>query len=224
MHICIYMYSYIASFLWFCIIVACLLGTSSSGSSTDGRFIIGVTMGGGVILLLVIITVVLCIVISCNKRYHKKKTSSDNRVSYSATKPNTNVSDQNPSYDVAKMENNTIKPGDSDGINLYYSTPINTCSKTSEDEPNYAQPSGSSHHLNLTETIKMDTNPSYGISMGEDLGEGVNMDTNPSYGISMKEGSATTAGNTNAKSQQSSYNVTTKQYDYAYTHVNHTKH
>ena len=69
----------------------------------------------------------------------------------------------------------------------------------------------------------MDANLAYGISTGGDLGEGVNMDINPSYRVSMKEGSATTAGNTNAKSQQSSYNVTTKQYDYAYTHVNHTK-
>ena len=59
--------------------------------------------------------------------------------------------------------------------------------------------------------------------MGGDLGECVNMDINPSYGVGMKEDSATTAGNSNAKSQRSSYNVTTKQYDYAYTHVNHTK-
>ena len=115
------------------------------------------------------------------------------------------------------MDNSTIKPGNLDGINLYYSTPLKTYSKTSEDEPNYTEPI---HH---TETIKMDTNPAYGISMGGDLGEGVIMDTNPSYRISMKEGSATTAGNSNAKSQQSSYNATTKQYDYAYTHVNHTK-
>ena len=178
---------------------------------------------GGVILLLVIITVVLCVVILCIKRYRKNKASSvDDQASYSATKlPNRNVSiEQNPSYDVIRVDNSTIKPGDLNGINLYYNTPLKTYSKTSEDEPNYAQPS---HHLSLTETIKMDTNPSYGISMGGDLGEGVNMDINPSYRVSMKEGSATTAGNSNAKSQRSSYNVTTKQYDYAYTHVNHTK-
>ena len=159
---------------------------------------------GGVILLLVIITVVLCVVILCIKIYHKNKASSvDDRVSYSATKLKMDVPiEQNPSYDVVKVDNNTIKPGNSDDVNLYYNTPIKAYNKTSEDESNYAQPS---HHSDLMKTIKMDTNPSYGISI---IGEDITMDTNPSYGVSIKEGSTTAAG---AKFQQSSYNATTKQ-------------
>ena len=171
--------------------------------------------------MLVIITVMLCVVILYVKRYHKSKASSvDGRVSYSATKLKMDVPiEQNPSYDVdvVKVDNSTSKPGNSDGVNLYYNTPVKTYNKTSEDESNYAQPS---HHSDLMKTVKMDTNPSYGIST---IGEDVNMDTNPSYGVSIKEGSTTAAENSGAKLQQSSYNATTKQYDYAYTHVNHTK-
>ena len=54
------------------VIVTYLLDTSSSGSSTDGGIIIGVTMRG-IILLLAILTVVLSVVILCIKRYHKTK-------------------------------------------------------------------------------------------------------------------------------------------------------
>ena len=39
----------------------------------------------------------------------------------------------------------------------------------------------------------------------------------------MKESRAIAAENSDTKAQQSSYNATTKQYDYAYTHVNHIK-
>ena len=132
----------------------------SSGSSTDGGIVIGGTMGG-VILLLVIITVVLCIVMLCIKRYHKNKASSvDDQVSYSTTKLNTDVPiEHNPSYDVIKADNRTIK--------LYYNIPIKPYSKASEDECNYAQPN---QHSDLMETVKMDSNPSYGVSTG-DLGE-----------------------------------------------------
>ena len=174
----------------------------------------------GAIVFLVIITIVLCIVMLCIKRYHKKKASSvDDRVSYSATKLNKDPTEDTPSYDVIRADNGTIKQGDLDGINLYYNIPIKPCSKTSEDECNYAQPSQHSH---LIETIKMDSNPSYGVSTG-DLGKDVKMDTNPSYGVSMKESRVTAAENSDTKAQQSSYNATTKQYDYAYTHVNRTK-
>ena len=163
-----------------------LLDTSSSGSSTDGRIIIGVTMGG-VILLLVIITVVLCVVILYMKRYQKKKASSvDDRVSYSATKLNTNVSiEQNPSY-VINVDNNTIKPaGDVD-------VPITS-------NPSY------NVHTKHMETIKMDTNPLYGVSKGSSS-KAIKMDTNPSYGEARATGFAI-GSDTNA--QQSSCNATT---------------
>ena len=93
---------------------------------------------------------------------------------YSATKLNKDVpTEDNPSYGVIRADNSTIKQGDLDGINLYYNVPIKSYSKTSEDECNYVQPSQHSH---LMETVKMDSNPSYGVSTG-DLGEDVNMDS-----------------------------------------------
>ena len=147
-------------------------------------------------------SVVSCILMLCMKRFCKKKASSvDDRVSYSATKLNKDVpTEDNPSYGVIRADNSTIKQGDLDGINLYYNVPIKSYSKTSEDECNYAQPS---QHLYLMETVKMDSNPSYGVSM--------------------KESRAIATENSDTKAQQSSYNATTKQYDYAYTHVNHSK-
>ena len=41
-------------------------------------------------------------------------------------------------------------------------------SKTSEDEYNYVQPNEYMQHSNFDDTIKMDTNPSYGVSIEGD--------------------------------------------------------
>ena len=163
-------------------------------------------------MLLVITTVVLCIVILSIKRCYKKKASSvDNQVSYSTAKLNTDVTTvHNLSYDVIKMDNSTTKQGDSDGINPYYSIPINKAySKPREDECDYAQPSQFVQHSDLMEAVKMDTNPSYGVSTGG-LGEDVDMNTNPSYGVNMKVGKAAAATNPDTNVQQLSYNATAK--------------
>ena len=189
----------------------------------------------GVIMLLVIITVVLCIVILCSKRSYRNRTSSvDNQ--YSGTKVNTDVTiEHNPSYDVIKMDNSTIKSGDLNVSDPSCSTPTKPYS---EDEYNFTQ---YVHHSDLREMIKMDINPSYGVSTGGsseaikmdsnpsygvstgNSSEAIKMDSNPSYGVSTGEAKAAAFSSTADTKAHQSYNTTIKQYDYVYTHVSGTK-
>ena len=135
--------------------------SSDSGGCSSVGIIAGVV--GGVILLLMI-TVVLCIVILCMRRCHRKGTFPvDNKVLYNTTRLNENVTiDNNPAYDVTKA--NTVGSlyitGDSDvpiTANPSYNVPTKPYSKAaSEDE--YLQLNQQSN------TIKMDTNPSYGVT------------------------------------------------------------
>ena len=139
------------------------ISNDSSSSSNSGAIIGGVV--GGVILLLMI-TVVLCIVIMCMRRCHRKRAFP---VDNNTTKLNENVTiDNNPAYDVTKANTvgslySTIKPGDSDvpiTANPSYNVPTKPYSKAaSQDE--YLQ---LHQHSNLEDTIKMDTNPSYGVT------------------------------------------------------------
>ena len=147
---------------------------------------------GGVILLLMI-TVVLCIVILCMRRCHQK---AHNNVSYNTTGLNTDVTiHPNPSYDVAKANTvdslyNTIRPGDlvvPITTNPSYDVPTKPYS---EDEYNYVQPNEFNQHSDLEDTIKIDTNPSYGVTTGGDRAT--------------------------AFSAHSDTKATTKQYDYDY--------
>ena len=143
------------------------------------------------------ISVVLCIVILCMRRSHRKGTFPvDNKVCYNTTKLNENVTiENNPAYDVTKASMvgslySTIKPGDSDvpiTTNPSYSIPTKPYSKASEDEYNYVQ---LNQHSGLEDTIKMDTNPSYGVTTGGDRAT--------------------------AFSTHSDTKATTKQYDYDY--------
>ena len=117
------------------------------------------------------ITVVLCIVILCVRRCHRKGTFP---VDNNTTKLNENVAiESNPAYDVTKANTvgslySTIKPGDSDvpiTANPSYAFPTKPYSKTSEDEYNYVQPN---QHSGLEDaSIKMDINPSYGVTTGD---------------------------------------------------------
>ena len=147
--------------------------SNNSGSSSDSSAIIGGAVGG--IILLLMITVVLCIVILCVRRCHRKGTfPMDNEILYNTTKLNENVTiESNPAYDITKANTvgslySTIKPGDSDvpvTANPFYAVPIKPYSKTSEDEYNYVQPN---QHSGLEDdTIKMDTDPSYGLTTGD---------------------------------------------------------
>ena len=143
--------------------------SNNSGSSSDSIAIIGGAVGG--VILLLMITVVLCIVILCVRRCHRKGTFP---VDNNTAKLNENVAiESNPAYDVTKANTvgslySTIKPGDSDvpiTTNPSYAFPTKPYSKTSEDEYNYVQPN---QHSGLEDaSIKMDTNPSYGLTTGD---------------------------------------------------------
>ena len=147
--------------------------SNNSGSSSDSSAIIGGAVGG--VILLLMITVVLCIVIVCVRRSHRKgKFPVDDKVLYNTAKLNDNVViENNPSYDVTKANTvgslySTIEPEDSDvpiTANPSYAVPTKPYSKTSEDEYNYLQ---LNQYPDLDDTIKMDTNPSYGVTTGED--------------------------------------------------------
>ena len=113
----------------------------------------------------------------------------------------------NPLYDVkAKEVNslyNTIKPEDSDVLitsNPSYNVLTLPCS---EDEYNYVQPNEFNQH---SDTIKMHTNPSYGLTTGEDRATAF----------------STTSADT--KAGHSSCATTTEEYDYAYVQDNHLLH
>ena len=118
------------------------------------------------------ITVVLCIVILCMRRCHRKGTFPvDNQVLYNTAKLNENVTiDNNPAYDVTKANTvgslySTIKLRDSDvpiTANPSYHVPTKPYSKAAS-ENEYLQ---LNQHSNLEDTIKMDTNPSYGVTTG----------------------------------------------------------
>ena len=172
----------------------------SSGSSSNTSAIIGGAVGGAILLLIII--VLMCIVILCMRRSHKKATFPvDNKVH----SKNANISmETNPSYDVTTVNTmehlyNTIKLGDS-GIpitaNPSYAAPTKS-NKASESKSNYVQPNECNEYLDLEGNIKMDTNPSYGVTTGD----------------------KTTASK--PKAHQSSHNATTKDYDYAYVHNDH---
>ena len=166
---------------------------------------------GGVILLLMI-TVVLCIVILCMRRYHRKgKFPVDDKVYYDLTDVHI---DHNPSYVVTTpeiVEYSTIKPRDStvsitSNPSYFTSNTSNVPTKPySEDEYNYVQPNEFNQHSDLEDTIKMDTNPSYGVTTGGDK--------------------ATVFSTTSdTKADHSSHDATTEEYDYAYVHDDHLLH
>jgi len=178
--------------------------SNDSGSSSDNSAIIGGAAGG--VILLLMITIVLCVAIVCVRRSHRKETfpMGYDEAFYIATKLNTAVTTQhNPSYDVTKT--NTVD-------HLYIActgsdvpvSPKPSCnvvtefySKTNEDEYNYVQPNELNQHSDLGGTIKMDTNPSYGVSRGEDT-----------------SAFSETVTKSDTKAHQSSHNATTEQYDY----------
>ena len=122
------------------------------------------------------ITAVLCIVIVYMRRCHRER---DYKVAYNTSKLNTDITmyiDNNPTYDVTKANTldhsySTINPGGSDvpiTINPSYNVPTKPYNNASEDDYNYIQPDQFIQHSNLEDTIKMDTNPSYGVSTRKD--------------------------------------------------------
>ena len=180
--------------------------SNDSGSSSDSVAITGGAVGG--VILLLTITVVLCIVMVCMRRSYMKKGSP---VDDNTTKLNTDVTiDNNPSYDVTKANTldhsyNTINPGSSDvpiTINRSFNVPTKPYSKTSKDDYNYVQPNELVQHSELEGTIKMDTNPLYGVNIQEERAAATGSDT----------------------AHQSSHDATTEQYDYACVQDDHLLH
>ena len=189
--------------------------SNDSGSSSDSSAIIG-GAAGGVILLLLMIIVVLCVVILCTKRSHRKGMfpMGYDEAFYIATKLNTAVTTQhNPSYDVTKI----------DAVDHLYDTctgsdvpvsfkpscnvPTELYSKTTEDEYNYVQPNEFTQHSNLDADIKLEINPSYGVSRGKDRATPASSETVTKY---------------NTKADDSSHNATIEQHEVQLLHQNTT--
>ena len=119
--------------------------SSNSGSSSVSVVVIGGVVGGFVLLLMII--VVLCIVILCMRRSHRKKGFKDDKVTYSTSKLNTDITmDHNSSYDVTKAStvdctyDDTINSDVPITTNPSYNVHTRPYSKTSEDDYNYVQP------------------------------------------------------------------------------------
>ena len=170
----------------------------NSGNSSKSVAIIGGAVGGVILLLMII--VVLCIVILCMRRSHRKKGS---HVVDNTAKLNTDVTiENNASHNVTKVEH-LYEPYVPITANPSYNVHTKPYSKTSEDEYNYVQPNQFIQCPDLDETMKMDTNPSYGISIGEDK--------TTTFGMTL-----TTS---DTKAHQSSHNSMAEQYDYVHTDV-----
>jgi len=156
------------------------------------------------------IIVVLCVVIVCIKRsYRKGKFHIEYDKPFNdTTKINTAVTTQhNPSYNVIKT--NTMDHHSSDvpvTPNPSYGVATKPYSKAIEDDQNYVQPNEFNQHSDLDETIKMDINPSYGISRGKDR-------VAPPY--------SETVMKSNTKAHDSSHNATIAQCDYDYVRDDH---
>ena len=139
------------------------------------------------------------------RRCYKK---ADKNVSYTITKLNKDVTHHsNLSYDIAKANTvdslyDTIKPEHSDVLITSYPSYNVPTKPYSEDEYNYVQPNEYNQHSGLEDTIKMDTNPSYGVTTSEDR--------------------ATAFSTT--KVDHSSHATTTEEYDYAYAQDDHLLH
>ena len=166
---------------------------NSHGSSNDLAAFIGGAVGGFALLLMII--VLLCIVVLCMRRSHRKE---DKNVSCNTAQLNTDVNfENNPSYDATQV----IEPRDSDvpfTINPSYSVSTRSYSKTSEYIMcDYIQPDEFTQHSDLDGSIQMDTNPSYGVSIG-------------------KEKSTALDTTSDKITYRSSHDATAKEYDYAY--------
>ena len=175
--------------------------SNDSGSSSDNIAIISGAVGGVILLLMII--VMLCIVIVSIRRCHIKKRSA---VDDNTTKLDTDVTTDNPSHNVKTDTTDhlysTIKAQGSNvpiTINPSYNVPTKP---TREDDYKYVQPNEFVQHSELEDTIKMDTNPSYGVNIQEERAAATSSDT----------------------AHQSSHDATTEQYDYACVQDGHLLH
>jgi len=120
------------------------------------------------------------------------------------TKANAAVTiEHNPSYDVIKF--NTVDYSSDVPVtpNPSYDVTTKPYSKATEDDYNYVQSIEFTQHSNLDKAIKLDINPSYGISRGKDRAI---------------PASSETVTKPNAKAHDSLHNATIAQCDYDYVH------
>ena len=145
----------------------------------------------------------LCIVIVSIRRCHIKKRSA---VDDNATKLNTDVTTDNPLHNVKINTTDHLcskikAQGSNVPITINPSYNVHT-KPTCEDDYNYVQPNEFVQHSELEDTIKMDTNPSYGVNTQEERAAATGSDT----------------------THQSSHDATTEQYDYACVRGDHLLH
>ena len=141
--------------------------SNNSDSNLGSGAIIGGAVGGAVLFLIII--ALICIVILCMRRSSASPINDKAFTNTAKLSTNANI-ENNSAYDVSKVTNTEdyvcIKPEDSDvpiTANPSYGVPTNLCRKESEDEYNYVQPNEFIQHPGLEGTIKIDTNPSYGV-------------------------------------------------------------
>ena len=157
-----------------------LLGESNSSGSSSVSVIIGGVMGG--VILLLMITIVFFIVILFVERSHRKELSHlYEQVFYNRTKLSTDVKiKHNAAYNATEDVTvdslySTINevPYTTDSS---YAVPAMPSSKTSEDE--YYDTVQTNECSDVEETVvKMDINPSHGVSTGEDKPTATDYDT-----------------------------------------------
>ena len=111
------------------------------------------------------IIVVLCIVVQCVRRSHRKKEFKDDKVTYSTSKLNTDITmDHNSPYDVTKAStvdctyDDTVNPNVRITTNPSYNVHTRPYSKTSEDDYNYIQPNELMQHSDVDEYVNMHPN------------------------------------------------------------------
>ena len=148
-----------------CVVVTCnsfLLDApvTSINSHSVTSAIIGGTMGAVILLLMII--VVLCAVVLCVNRTRNASPTDHHSPSY----------DDTLNYGLSS----TIKPIELDVITTY-NISTKPHSKSNEDEYTYIQPNQCIRPSNLGDDIKMDANPSYGVSTVEDRMTGFNTTT-----------------------------------------------
>ena len=147
-------------------------------SSNNDTVIIGGTAGG--LILLLTIVIIICVMILCMRRSRKGSLTLNDKVLYSKAKLSTDVTLQdNPSYAV----NKAAIVDDNAGLNfpLTANPSYNICTKAyfKTNENGYEQANQHIQHLGFNDTIKMETNPSYGVSTREDSGTNFSAASDP---------------------------------------------
>jgi len=152
------------------------------------------------------IAIVLCVVMLFIKRSHEKGKFpiEYDKAFNDTTKVNTAITiKHNPSYDLIKTNRVDYSLNVPVTSNPSYGVTTKPYSKATEDDYNYVQPN---EHSDLHAAIKLDINPSYGISRGKDRATPASIET---------------VTKSNTKAHDSSHNATIVLCGYDYVHDDH---